>query len=649
MMHPLSGKLDFSPEAIPLPHGVSEELYQMCREIDSPHTAKEVFETLQPLLKNYRADKNLAIACGLLVEKQKDHADVGSLWGDIQNRFPEDAFPLRMLMRWYRRDGRTAEGINHIRQAYPNRHQSLSEAKAAILGFSEVKAWYDIDETMDGILERQLQDRAILMAYIKVLNDQSRYPEAAYLAGYVAGRDRMGTASQKLLQTVEQKADVMAAYKRNTAAELIDDIISLASAPRPFVSAEKLVFFSGQLGTGGAERQMTRIASAYRARSENGQGPVPEVWVKHANPETGGDFYRPMLREADVKTVVMTEEREVAVTDLDDVTDTMKELLETLAPDMRRHTAQLIARFREHETDVAYLWQDGGIVQSALAAIIAGVPRIITSFRGLPPNLRPHFFREELPVLYAALARLPHVTLTANSQKSADAYEEWLNLAPGTVVVIPNAIPPVLPDGDYVDEAYWEHITSLSPECSKTVLGVFRFDENKRPFEWIDAAARYIEQHDDTRFVMLGNGVLSERCAARIAERGLADRIFLAGIRSNVGFYMHKADLLMHLAQMEGLPNVLIEAQMAGTPVLATPAGGTSEVVLDGSTGVLLSQAEHLPLEELDRELHFLLSHPDVLGRFGEAAREYTGERFLADTILDRTAKLFNPNWRIAL
>ena len=313
-----------------------------------------------------------------------------------------------------------------------------------------------------------------------------------------------------------------------------------------------------------------------------------------------------------------------------------------MSPDIRRHTCQLIALFRQNKTDVTYLWQDGAIVQSAIAAILAGVPRIVTSFRGLPPNLRPTFLRDEMPVLYKALARLPHVTLTANSQKAATAYEDWLSLPPGTVVVIPNAVNAMPPDGDESDQDLWFDILDKSEPCTKTVLGVFRYDSNKRPLQWIESAARYLKTHDDTRFVILGNGALFPEAEALIDSLGLSHRIFAVGIRSNVGFYMHRADLLMHLAQMEGLPNVLIESQLVGTPVLATPAGGTNEVVEHGITGAILTEADILPEQELDIALAGLLADQNLLARFGAAAMERSSDRFSVDTILKRTTDLFN-------
>ncbi|WP_417210290.1 glycosyltransferase [Antarctobacter sp.] len=637
----LAEQLDFSGNGQPLPDGVSQEIFDLSRNITQAEMAADILKRLEPVLKDYRADRNIALACGLLLEKTRTERDMRSLWDDLQGRYPDDALALRMLMRWYRRDGRVDDGIDHIARLYPDCWRTLSQARIALPGLVELKAWEELDQLWQTLSVLHPRDRSLRMDYIKALLEQSRFIDAAEVAKGVYARERMGRASQEMLARVEQKAGMMAKFNLSHSATVIDEIFARAPVPRKSARAKRIVFFSGQLGTGGAERQMTRIACAFKERSTQSASPSPEVWVKHANPATGADFYRPMMNDAGVPVRVLAEEREIAVAELDGISAELAELIDLLAPDVHRYTCQLIRHFRAHQTDVAYLWQDGGIVQSAIAAVLAGVPRIVTSFRGLPPNLRPTFFREELPVLYSALARMPHVTLTANSQKAATAYEEWLNLAPGAVQVIPNAVNVMSADGDESDKALWYDILSQTEPCTKTVLGVFRFDTNKRPLQWIETAARYLSKHDDTRFVMLGDGALLPEARALIETLGLSHRVFAVGIRSNVGFYMHRADLLMHLAQMEGLPNVLIESQLVGTPVLATPAGGTDEVVEQGVTGVILSDANEIPEQELDTELERLLADADRLARLGATAMAHSTDRFSVETILNRTTDLF--------
>jgi glycosyltransferase involved in cell wall biosynthesis len=243
--------------------------------------------------------------------------------------------------------------------------------------------------------------------------------------------------------------------------------------------------------------------------------------------------------------------------------------------------------------------------------------------------------------LLRALIKVPGVSFSANSASVALAYEVWLGLPPGTIGVMPNAVPPVLPDGDAEDQAVWQDVVARSPDCTQTVLGIFRFDHNKRPEFWLQIAAAYVSRHPGTRFAILGRGHQFQRCQDLITELGLQDRVFLCGATRHVGFYLHKADLVMHLARMEGLPNVLIEAHLAGVAVLATPAGGTSEVVEHGLTGHILSQSEDPGAAEIQSALEQMLQDPGRLGEMGQVALSHAKQRFLLDQILGRTVTLF--------
>ena len=99
-------------------------------------------------------------------------------------------------------------------------------------------------------------------------------------------------------------------------------------------------------------------------------------------------------------------------------------------------------------------------------------------------------------------------------------------------------------------------------------------------------------QYLDTRYhvTILGEGSWKVRLKNEIEERGLAGRIKLAGFSDNPYAWMKKADLLLLPSRYEGLPNVVLEAQAVGLPVVAFDSpGGTGEIVKEGVNGFLVA------------------------------------------------------------
>lgn len=650
-MELLSAQMNFDAGADEMPVTMIEEARLASRTIVDPDEARSIFARFAPALQRYRANQTFTLACGVLVEKQRGAEGMLEFWADLRRLFPDDVTALRMMMRWYRRERHVLQGVEKLHQIYPFCLHELEQAEKAIVGFAELRAFDEIDAMMSQILAVNPQARAIRMRYIKVLNTQSRFLEAKEIADQVQDAHKMGPLSQALLDTVSRRATKMAQLYTTEATDVflrIAEQLPAIEAAGDINGFGAITFFTGQLGTGGAERQLTRIASAFQHRFQTGQlaggaaltAPV-EVCVKHATVESGADFFLPILRRARVPTTVLTDVKDVRLSALRHVPAEILNLLELMPEDIFEQTCKLIPYFQQRNTQVAYLWQDGGVLSAGMAALVAGVPRIITSFRGLPPNQRPHRHRPELMPLYKVMAALPRVSLSANAQSTATAYEEWLALKSGAISVIPNAIPAVLPDGDDKDEAFWSDVVHRSPDCRQTVVGVFRFDNNKRPLVWVKAAEALAQKNNNVRFVIVGSGYQFAETLALIEDLGLQERVFLAGLRENVGFFLHKADLMLHLAKMEGLPNALIEAQLAGVPVLATPAGGTAEVVTDRVTGSLLPSAETVDPADVAAAMAKMLGQPAELGRMGAAAEAQAKPRFLLDHVVDQTAQLF--------
>lgn len=637
----------------PLPEGILLSAKACAARPMSPEDAEKLLSELEQYLAIYSISVPLFISSALVLEKTRRREGMLETWTELAVAFPEEVLPLRMSCRWFRRLGQFDEGLQRLHQMLPNRLADEKQAVNAILGYDELEAYADLNSFMENALEKFPKNKVIRIRFIKSLLKQNNLVKANEVAQTLQGK--LGPEAKKLIANVSKKYANLQKHNEIDPCRTVGQLIE-KHAPAFVPNREeqkkigKIVFITGQLGAGGAERQMTRIAAALKNAFDDGSkclggyslSHAPWVCVRHITAATGANFFLPVLQDAGVETHILAEQPELSEASLEMLTDETRPIFNMLSSDLKRYTLQLVDFFRREKVEIAYLWQDGGVLSSALAAVLAGVPRIVTSFRGLPPNLRTELLRCEMPDMYKALFKVPSVTFSANSQSTATAYEEWLELPSGSIKVLHNAVPMVTPEGSEEDEARWNDIQAYSPKCTQTVLGIFRFDQNKRPQYWVNLAIQHCRKDASTRFVIVGRGDEFTACQAAINQAGMQHRIFLTGPSQKVGFWLHKSDMLMHLARMEGLPNVVIEAHLAGVPVLATPAGGTAEVLQNGITGCLLSQAADPPEDEILSAIGEMLSKPEHLSQMGSAAKEYAESRFLLDQAMIRTLDLLS-------
>lgn len=126
-----------------------------------------------------------------------------------------------------------------------------------------------------------------------------------------------------------------------------------------------------------------------------------------------------------------------------------------------------------------------------------------------------------------------------------------------------------------------------------------------------------------------------ERLAERLAVR---ERVVFAGYRSDAPALLADLDLIVLPSSSEGLPIVLLEAMARAKPVIATPVGGTPELVVDGETGLLVPPGDP---EALATAIRRLLADPELARRLGETGRERVRERFSASAQAERILALY--------
>lgn len=137
----------------------------------------------------------------------------------------------------------------------------------------------------------------------------------------------------------------------------------------------------------------------------------------------------------------------------------------------------------------------------------------------------------------------------------------------------------------------------------------------------IEAAAEVAARIPQARFLLVGDGILTEHYQARIRELGLEDRFRFTGLVAPdaVPDFLHAMDVVVHTSDWEGLPRVLPQALIAGKPVISFCIDGAPEVCLNEETGLLV---EHRDIQGLAAAMIRLGENPQARQKMGSAGRE---------------------------
>ena len=149
-----------------------------------------------------------------------------------------------------------------------------------------------------------------------------------------------------------------------------------------------------------------------------------------------------------------------------------------------------------------------------------------------------------------------------------------------------------------------------------------RITQIKRPDRFLDVVSEVKKRGIDLDFFMAGDGELLEGCRKRIADQKLP--VTVLGWQSDIEKVLSAADIVLLTSDNEGTPLSLIQAGMAGLPVVTTNVGSVPEVVLDGVTGIITD----LDVQEIANALEKLARDEALRERLGLAAQEFTLANF---------------------
>lgn len=303
---------------------------------------------------------------------------------------------------------------------------------------------------------------------------------------------------------------------------------------------------------------------------------------------------------------------------------------------LRPQVVDLAGEFLHSRPRVVHAWLDHANILAGIAALVVGVPRVVMSLRSVHPGNFPQLHRSWMLPWYRVLVADGRVRLVANSRAGAGSYASWIGIDPKRILVVPNAVDPetmISPSAERVAEVRRE--VGAGPG-ERIVCGVLRLSEEKQPILFAEVARAVCRSDATVRFVLVGDGPMRSSIESTVAELG--DRVVLLGSRKDAAAIMAASDVVLLTSRIEGTPNVLLEAQALGTPVVATRVGGVEDAVLDGSTGLLRAWNDADGLVDAVRSL---LADDRARGRLGEAGRTWVQERFSVEAMVTATNTLY--------
>jgi glycosyltransferase involved in cell wall biosynthesis len=183
---------------------------------------------------------------------------------------------------------------------------------------------------------------------------------------------------------------------------------------------------------------------------------------------------------------------------------------------------------------------------------------------------------------------------------------------------------------------------SLGAGDGDVLVGIVgRLDAEKGVHVVLEAVRQLASRSPEVKLAVVGDvGTGPASYAARLhaAAAPLGDRVCFAGRRDDIPQVMRALDVLVCASSAEPFGLSILEAQACGVPVIATAAGGVTDLVTHGRTGLLVAPGD---TDALCQALHRLVADPDLRHALGAQGCRQARSCFDHRDQFDRYATLF--------
>jgi glycosyltransferase involved in cell wall biosynthesis len=287
---------------------------------------------------------------------------------------------------------------------------------------------------------------------------------------------------------------------------------------------------------------------------------------------------------------------------------------------------ELAASLRSREIEIAHGHEFSLAFYGAWAARIAGIPNVITMHGRVhyPGRIRRRVALRAAVMSSGATVSVSH----ALGRQLAD--DLWL--PQGRIKFIPNGVR-LLP----VPRSTLREELRLSDD-QRLILSVGSLYPVKGHRYLLEAVAKLSVRHPDLHVAIAGQGHLLESLREQSEALGLGPRLHLLGLRTDVANLLAACDVFALPSLSEGLPLALLEAMLAGRPIVATDVGDNRLVLGDGKAGLMVEPGD---ADGLAEGLNRVLTDSAGAQRMAECAARRANEEYRLERMTNRYETLY--------
>ncbi len=280
--------------------------------------------------------------------------------------------------------------------------------------------------------------------------------------------------------------------------------------------------------------------------------------------------------------------------------------------------------------------KSGGI--GALAGRLAGLEKIIFTSHGLTVDevWRPRWQRILIYISTWITLKLTH----QNIMISSETYHRAKNM-PGLskkVCLIKNGIG----DINFIEKSKArKELALLVPSQSLWIGGIGELHPNKN---WSVAIQAMIQLPNNCHLLIVGEGDDREKLKSLILQLSLQSRVHLLGY-IEAAKYLKALDIFILPSKKEGLPYVLLEAGLAGLPIIASSLPGNKDIIETGKNGLLVEPE----VSAVATSLNMLIRDEKMRNEFGIKIKKSIQNNFSIEKMQKETFALYDSSKSLAL